>query len=221
TLAAIVRDLEKVPGLARLRLGSVEPNDLTPALLDALTTSRIFCPHLHLPLQSGEDATLARMRRPYRAADYAALLDKLRAAIPGMAISTDLLVGFPGETEEQFAASLAFAAEMRFSRLHVFPYSRRPGTPAASFPGQLPRPVREERGRRAAALAERLALEFNRTLVGRTLEVLVEEWQGGTAAGLAGEYVTVRFPSAEDLRNRIVRVVGETAAADGVAGRPR
>lgn len=215
-LARAVEAMEDLPGLARFRLGSIEPNDFSPRLVEALAASRRLCPHLHIPLQSGADEILARMGRPYRTVDYAALLAELRRAIPGLAVSTDLIVGFPGETEERFAETMAFLEEMGFSRLHVFPFSPRPGTPAASFPEQVPRPVREARTRTAIALGQRLALRFHRTLVGRELAVLVEEWEGGVCRGLAGEYVEVRFPSGADRRNQLLKVVGREARPWGV-----
>ena len=220
-LAQVIEALDSLPDLVRLRLGSVEPNDFSPRLIAVLGGARKFSPHLHIPLQSGADGVLARMGRPYRTADYAALLEELRRAVPGLAVSTDLIVGFPGESEEEFAVSLAFAERMGFSRIHVFPFSPRPGTPAVSFPDQLPRRVREERARAAIDLARRLALRFHQTLVGRELAVLVEEWEGGICRGLAGEYVEVRFPSGTDRRNQILKVVGREARPWGVlAGSP-
>ncbi|MGQ9779082.1 MAG: tRNA (N(6)-L-threonylcarbamoyladenosine(37)-C(2))-methylthiotransferase MtaB [Bacillota bacterium] len=219
-LAQVIEALDSLPDLVRLRLGSVEPNDFSPRLIAALGHVRKFSPHLHIPLQSGADGILARMGRPYRTADYAALLAKLRRAVPGLAVSTDLMVGFPGESEEDFAASLAFAAEMGFSRMHIFPFSPRPGTPAASFPDQVPRRVREERARAAIELAERLALRFHQTLVGRELAVLVEEKKEDLFRGLAGQYVEVRFPGKGRLRNRLVTVIGREAHSWGVFADP-
>ena len=212
-LAGLIGGFGTLPDLVRLRLGSIEPNDVSPALIDALAASPVFCRHLHLPLQSGDDTILSRMRRPYRRADYAALLYALRRSLPGLAVSTDLMVGFPGETDEQFAASLSFVQACGFSRLHVFPYSPRPGTAAASFPGRLPRPVRESRSREAVALGEESARRFNESLLGKELSVLVEEWRDGVCRGLAAQYVEVSFASESDLRGRIVPVTATEADA--------
>ncbi|NLG83540.1 MAG: tRNA (N(6)-L-threonylcarbamoyladenosine(37)-C(2))-methylthiotransferase MtaB [Firmicutes bacterium] len=219
-LARVVETLDSLPGLVRLRLGSIEPNDFSPRLIAALGRARKVAPHLHIPLQSGADRVLTRMGRPYRAADYAARLQELREAVPGLAVSTDLMVGFPGESEEDFAASLAFAAEMGFSRMHVFPFSPRPGTRAASFPDQIPRRVRDERARTAIELAGRLALRFHRTLLGRELVVLVEEKKGDLWRGLAGQYVETRFPGEGALKNRLVVVRGREAHPWGVLAGP-
>lgn len=214
SLASLVAALDELPGLKRLRLGSVEPNDLSAELIEVLAASSSFCPHLHLPLQSGNDEILANMRRPYSIADFARTLAALRRAVPGIAISTDLIVGFPGESAAQFESSLSFVREMGFARLHVFPFSARPGTAAAAMPGQLPRAEREARSRAAAALGAEMSLAYNRSLVGRTLSVLVEDWRGGTARGLAGQYVETRFPAPSDPTDRIVRVAAAAAAMD-------
>ncbi|MGE5550014.1 MAG: tRNA (N(6)-L-threonylcarbamoyladenosine(37)-C(2))-methylthiotransferase MtaB [Bacteroidota bacterium] len=221
TLADIIASLNDLPARFRLRLGSLEPNDVTPALIAALAASRSFCRHLHIPLQSGDDAILASMRRPYRTAEYAALLASLRESLPGLAVSTDLIVGFPGETEERFVSSLSFVERAGFSRLHVFPFSARPQTAAASFPGQLPRSVRQARSRAAVAAGERIALRFNRSLLQRDLTVLVENWEDGACTGLCEQYVEVRFPSSIDLRNEVVTVVGQSAAAGYIAAIPK
>lgn len=216
TLARAVTALCGLPGLTRLRLGSVEPNDISPELIDALAVSTVFCPHLHLPLQSGHDRTLVRMGRRYSIADYHELLRILRRALPGLAVSTDLMVGFPGETEHEFAASLAYVEGEGFSRLHVFPFSPRPGTAAASFPDRLPRAAREERSHTAIAMGERAALRFNLSLLGRELSVLVEECRNGTCRGLAGQYVEVSLVSACYLRHHVVTVTAKEATATSI-----
>ncbi|MGE5529135.1 MAG: MiaB/RimO family radical SAM methylthiotransferase, partial [Patescibacteria group bacterium] len=218
TLARVVASLADIRGLVRLRLGSVEPNDVTPELIEALAASPQACPHLHLPLQSGDDATLARMGRPYRAADYGRLLASLRRELPGLAVSTDLMVGFPGETEAQFVSSLSFAREMGFSRLHIFPFSARPGTAAAAFENRPPRRVIGERARRAAEAAAEMSLRYNRSLLGTEVMVLVEECGGGLCSGLAGQYVEVRFAGGADLRNAVVPVRVDGADAEALTG---
>jgi len=218
TLADLVRMLQNLPQLESFRLGSVEPHDLSPALLQAMAMGDKFQPHLHLPAQSGDDTILARMNRPYRRGDYARLLDRIRRVLPDLAVSTDLIVGFPGETETQFRSSLAFAAESGFSRLHVFPFSARPGTAAARLPHQLPRVEREARSREAVALGGQLAMAFNQSLLGRVLRVLVEDWHDGDGRGLAGQYVEVRFASSADPGRRVLRITAVEADPEFIRG---
>lgn len=220
TLAALLRAVHEVEGIARIRLSSLEPMDVGEDLLEAMAALPRVCPHLHLPLQSGSDAVLRRMGRRYTTAGFRDLVRAARARIPGLAVTTDLIAGFPGETEEDHAATLAFVAEIGFSRLHVFPFSPRAGTPAASYPGQVPRAERERRARELAALGERLALESHRALVGQVVEVLVEGEVPGERLmrGYTPQYVRVSFPGAQELRNRIVLVRITAAGPDGVSG---
>ena len=149
-IADAVEAVCAVDGIARVRLGSIEPDHLTPAILARLAAQRKLCPQFHLALQSGCDATLKRMNRHYTTAEYAALCDDLRAAFPQCAVTTDFMVGFPGETDEEFAASLAFVEKIGFSRVHIFAYSRRAGTPAAKAPAQVTNKVKAARSRQAA-----------------------------------------------------------------------
>ncbi len=189
----------------RLRLSSVEPWDVDEALL-ALWENPRLCRQLHLPLQSGSDSVLKRMGRRITTARFAELVRTARAVAPAMAITTDILVGFPGETEEEFAQSLAFVEAQGFSRLHVFPYSERPGTPAARLPNPVPHPVREARAAQMRALGERLARAYAQSQLGHILPVLWEQrvddaWQGWTDT-----YLAVRAVSQEELYNRITSV---------------
>ena len=217
-LAGIVRAIGELPGLFRLRLGSVEPDDVTSELISAIAETPVFGRHLHLPLQSGDDMILDKMRRPYRAEDYAELLGRLHTALPDLAVSTDLLVGFPGETEASFRTTLSFVERMRFSKLHVFPFSSRPGTAAASYAGQLPRSEKLERSRRAIAAGKRTAEEYNRTLIGHQLEVLVEETKGESCRGLCGQYLSVQFKAAGVAINDTAAVVITEATPEILVG---
>jgi threonylcarbamoyladenosine tRNA methylthiotransferase MtaB len=165
--------------LPRLRISSLEPWDIEPGFFE-LFTSRRLLPHLHLPLQSGCDETLKRMARRTSRSEYAELVAAARRAIPEIAISTDVMVGFPGETDDEFAESAAFVEEMAFSRLHIFRYSRRQGTPAADLPGVVPGPVVKERSQRLHSLGAILADAFHQKLVGRRFEVL---WESSDPAG--------------------------------------
>jgi len=228
-LADLVRDLAAIPGLARVRLSSIEPLEVTDDLIELLAANPRVCRHLHVPLQSGSDTVLARMNRHYVAADYLALVARVRSRVPRLGLTTDVMVGFPGETDEEFQATLDTVRQARFSRLHVFRFSRRPGTPAADMPGQVAAAVKKARSEELIGLGRRLGREFHESLVGQTLEVLVEragpdrpEGQvgcDGGAEGLTDNYVrvTIRGPAGEP--NDLVPVRVEEATSHGVAGR--
>ena len=179
-----------VPGL-RIRLGSLEPRTITEEFCCRAAALPNLCPHFHLSLQSGCDATLKRMNRKYDTARYLQSVELLRSHFPNPAITTDLIVGFPQETEEEFSATLSFLEQCRFSSMHIFPYSRRPGTPAAAMDGQISREEKESRAHRAAAVAGRLEQEYLNALVGSVLPVLFEEEKGGLWRGHAPNYVAV------------------------------
>jgi threonylcarbamoyladenosine tRNA methylthiotransferase MtaB len=174
----------------RLRLSSVEPWDLTPGDFDLWRDPRL-CRHLHLPLQSGSDETLRRMGRRYSARDFAHLVQAARETIPDVAITTDLIVGFPGETAAQFAQSLAFVEAMAFARAHVFPYSARPGTPAADLPDQIPPREKKRRAARMRAVAHRSAAEYQAQFIGQTVQVLWESRRNGHWRGLTDNYLRI------------------------------
>ena len=141
-LTAPLKLLEKVPGLERIRLSSLDPAEVIPEIVQLVAASSKICPHLHIPLQSGSTRILERMRRPYTAEEYLELVRAVRQAVPDVGLTTDIMVGFPGETEEDFASTVQVVEAAAFSRLHVFPYSPRPGTPAAGFPEQVPSRVK-------------------------------------------------------------------------------
>lgn len=235
-LADLIRRCLRLPGLLRLRLSSLEPGDVSPRVLEALASSPKACPHLHLPLQSGSDTVLRRMGRPYGTAGFRAAAEAARRAIPGMALSTDVIAGFPGESGQEFQQTVGFLRRMGFTRLHVFPFSRRPGTPAACLPGQLPAEVKKERSGALIAVGRELALAYHRELVGREVEVLVErdlpphrraDGDDGAAAGrflgvgLTRHYVRAEI-GAERRLGRGELVAARVAAADahGVSCRP-
>ncbi|MGQ9826138.1 MAG: tRNA (N(6)-L-threonylcarbamoyladenosine(37)-C(2))-methylthiotransferase MtaB, partial [Desulfotomaculales bacterium] len=166
-LAGLLETLVELPGLARLRISSVEPQDVSPRLVSLVAGREKICRHLHIPLQSGDDAVLKKMNRRYTSGFYRALVGSIRAVVPDVAVTTDVMVGFPGETEEQFRRTCEFVREMAFSRLHVFKFSPRKTTPAAGMPGQIPAPVKEERSRLLIALGEDLARSFAARSAGR------------------------------------------------------
>ena len=192
----------------RIRLGSLEPRTITEDFCRRISSLHNLCPHFHLSLQSGCDATLKRMNRKYDTARYYESVKLLRKHYVNPGITTDLIVGFPGETGEEFAQTLAFMEKCAFTAMHIFPYSRRPGTPADTMPGQISNAEKDSRAHRAAALAEAMERQYLQSWVGRTLPVLFEEVKGGLTRGYAPNYVEVRVPAADSLHNveRPVRI---------------
>ncbi len=197
TLAGLLRELVGLPGEFRLRLSSVEPGEVTEELLEVMAGSPRICRHLHIPLQSGDDEILRLMRRPYTAAQYRELFYRIQARIPGVAVTTDVIAGFPGETDRRFENSYQFIASLPFRDLHVFKYSPRPGTAAAEMPDQVPPEVKDLRSRMLRDLAERLAAAYARRFLGKVLTVLAERRARGRAdcwEGLSDNYLRVVFP---------------------------
>ncbi|HYH32034.1 MAG TPA: tRNA (N6-isopentenyl adenosine(37)-C2)-methylthiotransferase MiaB [Pseudonocardia sp.] len=176
--AKLLRSCGDVEGLERVRFTSPHPRDFTSDVIAAMAETPNVCPQLHMPLQSGSDEVLRRMRRSYRSSRFLGILDEVRASLPDAAISTDIIVGFPGETEEDFRATLDVVAQARFAQAFTFQYSPRPGTPAASLPDQLPKAVVQERYERLVALQEEISWQQNRALEGRVVEVLVSTGEG-------------------------------------------
>ena len=176
--ASLLRACGRIEGLERVRFTSPHPAAFTDDVIEAMAATPTVMPQLHMPLQSGSDRVLKAMRRSYRSARFLGILDRVRAAIPDAAISTDIIVGFPGETEEDFQGTLDVVAAARFAQAFTFQYSIRPGTPAATLPDQLPKAVVQERYERLVALQEEISWQENRKQEGRTLEVLVAEGEG-------------------------------------------
>ncbi len=211
-LVRLVRRILRETSLPRLRLSSLEPWDVEPELFEIFANPRLL-PHLHLPLQSGCDATLRRMARHTTVAKYEKVLEAARAAHPDMAVTTDVMVGFPGETGDDFETSLAAIEAMGFARLHIFRFSRRPGTAAATMPGQVPAAVAAERSERMHELGARLEAAFQRRFAGRTMDVLWEQAQrtpdGLRWSGLTGNFLRVSAgtPPGADLANRVTPAV--------------
>lgn len=179
-------------GIKRIRLGSLEPDHISTDILQRLGKQKKFCPQFHLSLQSGCDTTLARMNRHYDTAFYRELVSKIRSVFAGAAVTTDVMVGFPGETEAEFEESLSFVKEMRFAKAHVFAYSRRRGTVAYSLPGQISRAEKAARSRKMAALSAESEAEFLKSLIGKTEYVLFEQTDRGIAEGYTAGYSRVR-----------------------------
>jgi len=203
TLVDLVREILQHTRFSRLRLSSIEPWDLTPDLL-RLWENRRLCRHLHLPLQSGCDATLKRMNRRYTTAQFSELVRNARAAIPDLAVTTDVIVGFPGEDEQEFADSSGFVTSMDFARIHVFPFSARPGTEAAAMAQQVAPLIKKQRGKRMAGIARQSSEAFRRRFLGRMMDVLWESGKADQWSGLSDNYIRVAVTHAEPLRNRIL-----------------
>src|SRR5436309_5216017 len=192
--AELLRAVNEVDGIRRIRFTSPHPHDFTPDVIDAIAECEAVCEHIHFPLQSGSDRVLRAMQRSYRSDRYLSWVRRIRGAIPDIAISTDVIVGFPGETEEDFQGTLRVMEEARFDQAYTFQYSPRPGTKAAGFEEQLPKSVVQERFDRLVALQERISLERNQAVVGESVEVLVEgEGRKGRAQGRTRTNKLVHF----------------------------
>ena len=205
-----------VPDL-RVRLGSLEPRIITEAFCLRLQKLNNLCPQFHLSMQSGCDTVLKRMKRKYDTARYLQSVELLKRYFPGCAVTTDMIVAFPGETEEEFAQSLAFIEKCAFADMHIFPYSRRPGTPADKMEGQLNNATKEQRSRAAIAVAEKMSLAYRQAMVGAAVSVLFEEKDGVYYVGHAPNYVKV-YAEGKDLHNTVAQVTITGVYGDGVLG---
>jgi len=210
-LSYLVEQILKEPEIKRVRLSSLQPQDITPEFVNLWADSRL-CPHFHIPLQSGSEAILQRMRRGYCISDYKKAISVVREAIPDVAITTDILAGFPGEGEKEFEECYSFCEETGFASIHVFPYSPRVGTRAATMPDQVDERVKKGRSQKMLTLAQRSASEFRKQFLGRTMPVLWEkETEPGTWSGLTNNYIRVFTRTRDDLTNRLLptRLVAE------------
>lgn len=214
-LALLVEEICKAVPDLRIRLGSLEPRVVTEDFCRRLSVFPNLCPQFHLSMQSGSDTVLSRMKRKYNTARYYQSVELLRKFFPECAVTTDMIVAFPGETEEEFAESLAFIRKCAFADMHIFPYSRRPGTPADKMPGQHNNATKEARSRAAIALAEEMSRAYREGFVGRTLEVLFEEREGEFYTGHAPNYIKV-YARGENLHNEIRTVTVLEVYRDGV-----
>ncbi len=213
----LIRHILDETKIERLRMSSLQPQEITDGMVRLYAEGRL-CPQVHMPLQSGSDNVLQRMRRRYDTATYAEAAARLRTAVPDIAITTDVIVGFPGETDDQFQAGFEFAESICFAAMHVFPYSRRPGTTAAFLPGHLDAPTKHARERRFLALARDTERAYNRSFMGRTATVLWEERKGSPEdpvwTGLTQNYVRAFARSRRDLANQLLDVT-LTGEAEG------
>ena len=207
TLALLIEKLSSLTGLIRMRLSSIDPCAITSHFLSVAANSRVICDHFHLSLQSGSDTVLTKMNRRYNTAGYANAAQSLLKLFPNAAITTDIIVGFPGETDEEFSQSLEFARQLDFARIHVFEYSKREGTPAATMPNQVPDKIKSERGKQMRALAAELQTDFYKLQIGKTLPVLFEtKTASGTWQGYTTNYCPVEILCNQNLANTICQV---------------
>jgi threonylcarbamoyladenosine tRNA methylthiotransferase MtaB len=214
-LASLIRVASEVEGIERIRLSSIEIWEIDDDLLCAMAESPKVCRHLHVPLQSGSAEVLEGMRRPYTPQQYAEVIDKARQMLPELSLTTDVIVGFPGESEEQFERSYRFVQDTQFSRLHVFRYSARKGTAAAEMLDHVPEWDKTLRSEKMIELGTELAHKFAFRLVGRTIPVLVESKRAELLSGFTDNYVEVQFAGSERLRGTIQMVRIDSISKSG------
>lgn len=221
SLIALVRLLDERGSMRRLRLGSIEPNELTEELLALFSDSSCLCPHLHIPLQSGSDSVLLRMGRQYGKALYRTRVEQAAQLLPDAFIAADLIAGFPGETEQEFAETCSFVESLPLADLHVFPYSRRPGTMAATMAGHLFPALIKERAEYLRNLAAGKRQSFQQRFIGSTLQVLGQHLDPATGlmSGLTRNYLEICYPAAASLQNQEVVVQIDTLQHGRLSGR--
>ena len=199
-------DLVKIKGLKRLRISSIETSQISDEIIDLIGSNEIIVDHLHVPLQAGSDATLKRMNRKYTTAEYLEKINKIRSYLPNIAFTTDVIVGFPGETDEEFEETYNFIKQVNYSELHVFPYSPRKNTTAAKMKDQVNDQIKHERANRLLQLSKELNHEFALKQIGKTLKVLFEKRDGEYLIGHAGDYLKVKVKTADNLIGEIVTI---------------
>lgn len=202
----------------RLRLGSLESAEMTDELIDLIKTDKRICNHVHLPLQSGSDEILKAMRRPYTTKNFSELTARLLKEITEISIGTDLIVGFPNETEKNFTETLEFIKAQPFSKIHVFPYSARAGTLAATLPNQIPSQIKKARAGQALEVSRAKSKAFSERLIGKTVEIIAETSEGGLADGLTKNYIRVYAPDKNIRLGEVTRIKIERLYKDGVIG---
>ena len=224
SLAELIKEIHRIDGIKRIRLSSIDPKEFSGDLFDALNTIRDkLCPHFHISLQSGDDSILKSMRRDYTIEEYSAVVEKLRSLFPDVCIGNDLIVGFPGETDENFQATLEFLRKSRPAYFHVFRYSPRTGTAAADFPDQVHEDVKRARSMKLHELRTELSVEFRTGFLNRELEVMLESRRckkTGMLTGLSGNYIRIDAQGPDEWMDRIVKAVPVSLTRNGMlAGR--
>ena len=202
----LLEDLNKIDGIKRIRLGSLEPSLITDEFTKRLSKLDKICNHFHLSLQSGCDETLKRMNRKYTTSEFRQVVDRLRKAFKDVNLTTDIIVGFPGETEEEFEKTYEFLKEIKFYKMHIFKYSPREGTPASKMPNQVDGKIKEERSQKLIELSDKNQDEYNKIYFSKPQEVLFEEQKDGIWTGYTSNYVKVTYQSDENLENKILKI---------------
>jgi len=227
-LIDLLEEINKVDGIKRIRLGSIEPLLITEEFVQRLEKLEKICHHFHLSLQSGCDATLKRMNRRYTIEQFKHIVNLLRNTYPDVNLTTDIIVGFPGETEQEFEQTYKFLKEIKFYKMHVFKYSQRKGTVAATMPNQIDGKVKEKRSKRLIELSDKNELEYNKSYIGKTVEVLFEEEKDGIYKGHTQNYMVICCPinkketnniNKQNLDNKILNVVCKEANQEYIAGK--
>lgn len=220
-LSHLVPAIAELPGDFRVRLSSIEATEVTRELISVMQDyPEKVCPHLHISMQSGSDSVLRRMRRRWGSQRFIDRCQMLKEALDRPAITTDIIVGFPGETDQEFAETCETARQVGFSKIHIFPFSARRGTPAAGLPGQLPKKLKQQRGRELAAVEAELRDEYYRSLEGKELRVLLEneDRDRGVVSGTSCRYATVEIPSQQENVGKFVNVIADRSCDGKIAG---
>ena len=218
-LIDLLEEINQIQGIQRIRLGSIEPLLITEEFVERLKKLEKICHHFHLSLQSGCDETLKRMNRRYTTEQFKVIVNLLRDAYEDVNLTTDIIVGFPGETDEEFSKTYQFLDEIKFYKMHVFKYSPRKGTKAAVMPNQISGDIKEERSRKLIELSDKNEIEYNKSYIGKNVEVLFEEEKNGMYKGHTQNYIMVYCKSEKNLDNKIVDVVCENAEQEHIVGK--
>jgi len=217
-LIDLLEALNSVEGIQRIRLGSLEPTLMTESFVNRMANLEKICDHFHLSLQSGCNETLKRMNRKYTTEEFEEVTKRLRKVYPQVALTTDIIVGFPGETEEEFQKTYQFLEKIAFYKMHIFKYSKRKGTLAANMPNQVPPEKQEERSKALIALSDKQQQTQNKAYIGKTLEVLLEETENGYTKGHTTNYIEVKVPNVGHKENQIIQTQIETQEAGTLVG---
>ena len=218
-LIDLLEEINQIQGIQRIRLGSIEPLLITEEFVKRLRKLEKICHHFHLSLQSGCDETLKRMNRRYTTEQFKIIVNLLRDSYEDVNLTTDIIVGFPGETDEEFSKTYQFLDEIKFYKMHVFKYSPRKGTKAAVMPNQISGDIKEERSRKLIEVSDKNEIEYNKSYIGKNVEVLFEEEKNGMYKGHTQNYIVVYCKSEENLDNKIVDVVCENAEQEHIIGK--
>ncbi len=205
-LITLLKRVHEISGIERIRMSSIEPIAITDEFIEALSQMPKICHHFHLSLQSGSDSVLKRMNRKYTTLEYQHSVERLRKLWPDVAITTDIIVGFPGETDEEFEETLEFIKKVQLAQIHIFPYSSREGTPAAKMKPQVPSQVKEERAKGLAKVEKALRLAYMQQFIGREMEVLFEKYHAKEVTGYTSNYLKVKVPADETIENTLQKV---------------